>query len=363
MSSQQHMTQQPISTSSHDWSQVTDKDLEVHTSDSEGTKKAKEVEKSHWEVAKKEHRAEACHQKAEEAQLERERKEQEECKRQEQEAVKTACQATIAEAESVWQSATKEKGHVGELQHESRGSSMARWVTAYTPMTRASMGTIRVAPMPRQVACKGCRQRGEVGECQVVVGSQSCGPCQKRKKKCSWAMVEEAEAAARPSRKRAGTGSLQGKGQKKGQPNDKEDDDNDKIEEVPVLAGPQSQAAYLCLVREMLVMGALVEGVPEPLYDKHMLIVQVRIAAVMEHLALAMEVQAGAVQAYMRHMTTFPPWPPVVWAGVAPGGVRLVAMGSMAGVKQSEPVVSRVAGGSGEWDKEDAEGEAEGMQE
>ncbi|KAI6105213.1 hypothetical protein EDD16DRAFT_1714009 [Pisolithus croceorrhizus] len=161
MSSQQHMTQQPISASSCDWSQATDKDLEVHMSDSEGTKKAKEAEKSCQEVAKKECRAEAHHQKVEEAWLERERKEQEEHKRQEQEewereeckeqerweAIETACQAAIAEAESVWQSAAKEKGWVGELQHESRGSSVASsgWVAAYSPTTRASMGTVRVA--------------------------------------------------------------------------------------------------------------------------------------------------------------------------------------------------------------------------
>ncbi|KAI6094182.1 hypothetical protein EDD17DRAFT_1503690 [Pisolithus thermaeus] len=177
MSSQQHMTQQPVSTSSHNWRQATNEVLEVHTSDLEGTEKAKEAEKSCWEAAKKEHRAEACHQKVEEAQLERERKEQEEQERWEQEewerqehkeqerreAIKTACWAAIEEAESVWQSAAKEKGWVGELQHESRGSSMAssRQVTTYSPMTGASMGTVRVVLMPRWVACKGCRQRGE----------------------------------------------------------------------------------------------------------------------------------------------------------------------------------------------------------
>ncbi|KAI6129783.1 hypothetical protein EDD16DRAFT_1701220 [Pisolithus croceorrhizus] len=362
MSSQQHSTQQPISASSHDWRQATDEDLEVHMSNLEGTEKAKEAEKSHQEVAKKEHRAEACRQKAEEAWLERERKEQEEWKRQEWEewerqeheeqerweAIKTACQAAIEEAESAWQSATKEKGWVGELQHESRGSSVASsgWVTAYSPTTRASMGAIRVVPTPRWVACEGCRQRGE-----------------KRKKKCSWVMAEEAEVAAGPSRKRAGTGSSQGKGQKKGWPNDKDDKDDDKIEEVPVLVDPRSQAVYPCLVGEMSVMGASVEGVLEPLYDEHMLIIQARIAVAMEQLALVMEVQARAVQAYMRHMTVFPPWPPVVQAGVAPGRVRLVAMGSTAGVERSGLAVSRVAEGSGEQDEEDMEGEVEGMQE
>ncbi|KAI6104690.1 hypothetical protein EV401DRAFT_2079064 [Pisolithus croceorrhizus] len=176
-------------------------------------------------------------------------------------------------------------------------------------------------------------------------------------------MVEEAEAVARSSRKRARAGSSWGEGQKKGQPDDEEDNDDNKIEEVPAPADPWSQAVYLHLVEEMLVMGASVEGVLEPLYDEHMLIIQARIAVATEHLALAMEVQAGAVQAYLRHMTTFLPWPPVVQAGVAPGRVGSVAKGSRMGVKQSEWVVSRVTEESGEWDKEDAEGEAEDMQE
>ncbi|KAI6094716.1 hypothetical protein EDD16DRAFT_1721434 [Pisolithus croceorrhizus] len=316
MSSQQHLTQQPISTSSCDWRQATDEYLEVHMSDSEGTKKAKEAEKSHQEAAKKECSAEACHQKAEGAWLERERKEQEEWERWEQEE----WERQEHKEQERWEA---EKGQVGELQHEGRGSSMAssRRVAAYSPMTGASMGTVRVAPMPRWAACKGCRQRGE-----------------KRKKKCSWVMAEEAEAAARPSRKRARTGSSWGKGQKKGWPDDEEDNDDDKIEEVPVLADPQSQAAYPHLVREMIV-------------------------AAMERLALAMEVQARVVQAYVRHMTTFPLWPPVVQAGVAPGGVGPVAMGSTVGVERSGLAVSGVAEGSREWDEEDTEGEAEGMQE
>ncbi|KAI6128288.1 hypothetical protein EDD16DRAFT_1514910 [Pisolithus croceorrhizus] len=104
MSNQPSTSQQPAPASSHDWSQATDKDLEVHTSDLEGTKRAKE----------------ACCQKVEEARLERERKEQEEHERQEQErreqeeherleweeqerqeALAVAWQAAVAEAEVV----------------------------------------------------------------------------------------------------------------------------------------------------------------------------------------------------------------------------------------------------------------------
>ncbi|KAI6119752.1 hypothetical protein EDD16DRAFT_1519329 [Pisolithus croceorrhizus] len=71
MSNQPSMSQQPAPASSRDWSQATDTDLEVHTSDSEGTERAKEAEKK------------ARCQKVEEARLEWERKEQEEHERQE----------------------------------------------------------------------------------------------------------------------------------------------------------------------------------------------------------------------------------------------------------------------------------------
>ncbi|KAI6167161.1 hypothetical protein EDD17DRAFT_1504859 [Pisolithus thermaeus] len=142
-------------------------------------------------------------------------------------------------------------------------------------------------------------------------GRWSCGPCCKRKKKYNWAAVEEVETTAGPSRKRAGTGGSWGEGQKKGQPNN-EDDDNDedhKVTEIPALVDPHSQTTYLQLVVELSVMGVSVDGVPQPLYDEHMLIVHGRIAAVMEQLALAMEVQDGAIWAYVRHVMAFPPWP------------------------------------------------------
>ncbi|KAI6019584.1 hypothetical protein EDC04DRAFT_2607500 [Pisolithus marmoratus] len=162
-------------------------------------------------------------------------------------------------------------------------------------------------------------------------------------------------------------GSSQGEGRKKGHPDneddDDDDDDDDEVVEVPVPADPQSQATYPCLVGEMSVMGALVEGVPKPLYDEHMLIVQGRIAVVMEWMALAMEVQAGAIQAYVRHMTAFPLWPQEVQAGVVPGRVRSVAEGSRSGVKQSELAVSRVAEEGREQNEEDAEGDVVDMQE
>ncbi|KAI6095096.1 hypothetical protein EDD16DRAFT_1721145 [Pisolithus croceorrhizus] len=89
MSTQQSTSQQTVPTPSCNWSQ---EDLEVHTSNSEGMERAKEAERSQWEVVK-ECQAEACPQKVEEACLERERKEQEEWERQEcEEQEKQECE-------------------------------------------------------------------------------------------------------------------------------------------------------------------------------------------------------------------------------------------------------------------------------
>ncbi|KAI6095211.1 hypothetical protein F5141DRAFT_1222226 [Pisolithus sp. B1] len=85
MSQQQSSSQQPTDVPAQDWAQVPDTDLEVHTSNSEGTEQAKEAKKGKQEALRKEKQAEAHHQKAEEARLERERQEQEECERWEHE--------------------------------------------------------------------------------------------------------------------------------------------------------------------------------------------------------------------------------------------------------------------------------------
>ncbi|KAI6096240.1 hypothetical protein EV401DRAFT_1895815 [Pisolithus croceorrhizus] len=188
MSNQPSSSCQPTNTTSWDWTQVPDVDLRVHTSNSEGTEEAKEAKKGRHKVARKEKWAEAHQQRAEEAWLEREcleweehkKWEQEECERQEHEeceekerweALAVACQATVAEVEAAQQSVTKDKGRV-----YSSGQ-----VATYSPMAGASMGMLL----------------------QTVRGSR------KRKKKCSWVTVEEAETMAGSSRKRAGMGSLQ----------------------------------------------------------------------------------------------------------------------------------------------------------
>ncbi|KAI6167174.1 hypothetical protein EDD17DRAFT_1504871 [Pisolithus thermaeus] len=180
----------------------------------EGTEHVKEGEKNRQEAVKREWRAGAHQQKAEEVQhkaaeekvehKEHERQEWacEECKEKERwEAIKAACWAVVMEAENV----------------------CARKVIAYSPTTGANIEMLL---------------QTEGGD--------------------SWAIKE-----------RAGMGSLWGEGRKKGQPNEDDDnEDDDEVTEVPALVGPHSQAAYLCLVGEMLVMGASVNGVPEPLYDK-----------------------------------------------------------------------------------------------
>ncbi|KAI6010058.1 hypothetical protein EDC04DRAFT_2610358 [Pisolithus marmoratus] len=246
-----------------DWTQVPDVDLEVHTSNLEGTERAKEVEKSCWEAAKKEHRVEEWERQECEEQERWAHEEHEEKERWA--AIKAACQAVVAEAEGAWQSVTKEKGQGG---------------------TDAKTGSLQ------RLQAKG--------------GG-------------SWATAEEAKAVAGPLRKRAGTGSLQGEGRKKGWPDKGNDDDDDDDE--------------------------------------------ARIVAATEQLALAMEVQARAIQAYVRHVMALPPWPQEVQAGVVPGGVSLVAEGSWSGVEWSESAVSRVAEEGGEQNKEDAEGDVEDMQE
>ncbi|KAI6095480.1 hypothetical protein EDD16DRAFT_1707121 [Pisolithus croceorrhizus] len=389
MSNQPNMSQQPASTSSHDWSQAANEDLEVHMSDSEGTERAKEAEKSRWEAAKRERRVEAHCQKAEEARLEQERKEREEHERQEQErreqeehemlereeqerqeALAAAWRAAVAEVEAVQQNVTKEKGHVGELQSESRGSSVGSsgQVAAYSPMTGASMGMLWVAPTVRHAACDSCKQQGEASECRVVVGSQSCGPCRKRKKKCSWAMAEEAEAeaAVSGSRKWAGTGGSRGSGRKKGQTN--EEDDDDEIEEVPGPAASHPEASGLGLVGEESEFGGSGQGVPGPVYDERMLMIQARQAAamerqvlMMERMAGAMEVQAVAVHVYVQRQPVFLPWPPGGLVGAAPVTGQAVAGGSGSGTREERaaPEWSETTVG-GEVSNQGREGDAEG---
>ncbi|KAI6137426.1 hypothetical protein EDD17DRAFT_1517389 [Pisolithus thermaeus] len=307
MSDQPSTSQQPAPASSHDWSQATDADLEVHMSDLEGTERAKEAEKSRREVAKRERRAEACCQKVEEACLERERKEREEHERQERERRE-------------WE----ERKRLEQEEQESSGQ-----VAAYSPTTGASMGTLRVAPTVRRTACDSCKQRGEASECWVVAGGRSCGPCRKRKKKCSWAMVEEveAEAAVSGSKKQARMGGSRGSGRKKGR-TDEEDDD--EIEEVLGPAASHPEASRSGLVREESEFGGSGQGVPGPVYNERMLVIQARQAAAMEHQALVMERMAGAMEAqavavhiYVQRQPVFPLWPP--------GGLELSGAMSLIG--------------------------------
>ncbi|KAI6108434.1 hypothetical protein EDD16DRAFT_1712015 [Pisolithus croceorrhizus] len=369
MSQQPSSSRQNPNVPARDWTQASDMDLEVHTSNSEGTEQAKETEKGRREVLRKEKRAEAHRQKVEEARLERERRECEEREKREREereaqerqarkeqerreALETACRAAVAEAEAVQQSIAREKGRVGELQSESRGSSVG------SPTTGTSLGVVAVTPTPQRSACKGCRQRGE-----------------KRKKKCSWAAQDEEEAVAGGSRKRAGMGGSRGSGRKKGQA-DEEDDDNE-IEEVPGPVTSHPEASGSGPAREGSEFGRLGQGVPGPLYDERMLVIQARQAAAMERQALVMERMAGAMEAqavavcvYMQRQPVFPPWPPGGLAGAAPGASRAVVGESRSSSRESgaapawgEAAVGGGVRGSGEEGDQDAEGDVEGMQE
>ncbi|KAI6114001.1 hypothetical protein F5141DRAFT_1213136 [Pisolithus sp. B1] len=322
MSQQQSLSQQPTDMPAWDWAQAPDADLKVHTSDSEGTKQAKEAEKE---------------------QEEHERLECEECTEQErQEVIEVAWQAAAVEAEAVQQSVAKDKGQAGELQALGQALSVGGVQFNDWGLDQDDGGT----------PCK----------CQAMAGGQSCSPCRKRKKKCSWAMMEDSEGVTGGSRKWAGTGGSQGSRRKKGWTSDEDDDNNNKIEEVPALVVPQFEVAHLHLIGEALELGGSGQGVPERLYDKQMLVVQGRQAVAMEQMAVAMELQALAMQAYVRHMTAPLPWPSVGRVGVVAGRVETGTGGSQLGVKQSESEVAEEPEESGSEGIKDVEGE-EDMQE
>ncbi|KAI6113977.1 hypothetical protein EV401DRAFT_2074123 [Pisolithus croceorrhizus] len=358
MSQQPSSSRQNPNVPARDWTQASDMDLEVHTSNSEGTEQAKETEKGRREVLRKEKRAEAHRQKVEEARLERERRECEEREKREREereaqerqarkeqerreALETACRAAVAEAEAVRQSIAREKGRVGELQSESRGSSVGSSDT-YAPT----------------VSLQGLQAAGGSG--RVPGGG-------------GW--KDEEEAVAGGSRKRAGMGGSRGSGRKKGQA-DEEDDDNE-IEEVPGPVTSHPEASGSGPAREGSEFGRLGQGVPGPLYDERMLVIQARQAAAMERQALVMERMAGAMEAqavavcvYMQRQPVFPPWPPGGLAGAAPGASRAVVGESRSSSRESgaapawgEAAVGGGVRGSGEEGDQDAEGDVEGMQE
>ncbi|KAI6101589.1 hypothetical protein EV401DRAFT_2080287 [Pisolithus croceorrhizus] len=303
-----------------DWAQVPNRDLEVHTSDSEGTKQAKEAKKGRWEAIWKERQAKACRQRAEEAHLERECQEHKEQERwdheecEEHEKVEAVQWAAAAEAEAMRQSVAKDKGR-----HDDQGLNQ------------------------------------DDGGSPHIHGKAANNEVRKRKKKCSWAMTEDNEGTAGGSRKHAGMGGLWGSGKKKGQTGNEDNDDDDEIEEVPALVVPQFEVAHSRLVGEASESGELGQGVPERLYDEWMLVVQGRQAA-------AMELQALAVQTYVRHVTATLPWPPVGRVGVGAGRVETGTMGSRLGIEWSELEVAEEPEESGSEGNKDAEGE-EDMQE
>ncbi|KAI6160805.1 hypothetical protein EDD17DRAFT_1760276 [Pisolithus thermaeus] len=284
-----------------DWAQVPNEDLKVHTSNSEGTKQAKEAEKGRREAIWKERQAEACWQRAEEACLEREHQEHEEQEKRDRE------------------------------EHEER----------------------KKAPADPSV------QHDDQGPNQDDGGS----PHIRGKAAMQWVPTtkrEDNEGTAGGSRKHAGTGGSQGSRKKKGQTSN-EDDNNNKIEE-----GCIKTRAIITILSPSLgfcfFFSSSGQGVLERLYDEQMLMVQGRQVAVMEQMAAVMELQALAVQAYMRHMTAPPLWPPVGQVGAVAGGVEMGTRGSQLGVEWSESEVAEEPEESGSEGIKDVEGE-EDMQE
>ncbi|KIK15073.1 hypothetical protein PISMIDRAFT_16794 [Pisolithus microcarpus 441] len=303
------MSQQPQGTScqttatpSRDWTQVPDKELEVLMDDFEGTKQAKEVERDQQEMRAEEawqHEEEEC-QRSEEEHLAWERAKQERWAQEEhkrQRAKEAAKQAA----------SSKGKGHVEELQREGQLVQMARMgsMPIYSPMTGAKLSKM-VVPI-YQVACDECQQRGEAQECQVAVGGQSCRPCRKQKKKCSW-VAKDQEVSTSGTRKQAGMGGSWGKKKKRGQSGakDKEVDEEVGVNEGSKMLAPHFEAAGSHLIGERELRHRLP---PDDEYHRRLLIAQ-------EQQVMAMEQQAMAMQGQM-----WPPFPPtmVPWVGVPQG--------------------------------------------
>ncbi|KAI6105235.1 hypothetical protein EDD16DRAFT_1714038 [Pisolithus croceorrhizus] len=353
MSQQPSSSQQNPNTPAHDWTQASDVDLEVHTSNSEGTEQAKETEKGRWEALRKEKWAEAHRQKAEEACLEREQQECEEQEKQEQE-----------EHEAQERQAHEEQERQGALE-------TAHWAAAVEVEAGVVSGQVGDHIQPDHwdkpwshsgdtyaltVSLQGLQAAGGSG--RVPDGAQ-----------------EEEEAVAGGSRKWARTGGLRGSGRKKGWAD--EEDDNDKIKEVPGLVTSCPKASRLGLVREGSEFSRSGQGVPGPVYDEHMLVIHARQVVAMEHQVLMMEWMAGAMEAqavtvciYVQRQPVFLPWPPGGLAGAAPGASQVVVGGSRSSSRESgaAPAWGEVAVGggvreSGEGGDQDTEGDTEGMQE
>ncbi|KIK23091.1 hypothetical protein PISMIDRAFT_11213, partial [Pisolithus microcarpus 441] len=332
----QGTSRQTTAAPSRDWTQVPNEELEVLTDDSEGTERAKEVEKDRRETVKKQRRAEVRRQRAEEAR----RREEEECRRSEEERLvqERAEQERRAQEERERQRAeevakqaasSKGKGRVEELQREGQLVQTTRMgsMPIYSPTTGAKLGEMAV-PIYR-AACDECQQRGEAQECRVAAGGRSCGPCRKRKKKCSWA-AEDREASTSGARKRAGTGGLQGEKKKRGRSGaeDEEVDEEVGVDDGSEMSAPHFEAAGSRLIGERELRRRLP---PDDEYHGRLLVAQEQQvmameqqAAAMERMAAAQEAQAVAVQVYVQAMQgqMWPPFPPTMTprVGVPQGG-------------------------------------------
>ncbi|KIO09186.1 hypothetical protein M404DRAFT_22372 [Pisolithus tinctorius Marx 270] len=197
-SQRQSNTPQPTPGHIHNYSQVVDEELVILTDDSTNTEREKERER-------KAKREEAKRRKAEEERLEAEQKKrvEEEAQRrratEEEEARKK--RAAEEEAERQRQRASQERAQARRDEAVQRLTGVVYDVNTAQKVPGASV----VVTATKRAPCTRCIASLTVGQCELGQGkTRACVPCHNKKKTCSW-MREE--AAAGPSRKRAGMGS------------------------------------------------------------------------------------------------------------------------------------------------------------
>ncbi|KIN94552.1 hypothetical protein M404DRAFT_34948, partial [Pisolithus tinctorius Marx 270] len=250
---------QPTPGHIRDYSQVTDEELVVLTDDSTDTEQEKSAEKAHRreeterrererEAERKAKREEAKRRKAEEERLEAERRKRAE---EEEEARRKKAAEEEAERQRQRQRASEERAQAKRNEAAQRLCGAVYDVNTAQKVPGASM----VVTATRRAPCTRCIASLTAGQCELGQGkTRACVPCHNKKKTCSWTREE---AAAGPSRKRAGTGSsrgekkkrTRGKGKEKATETEEADDEQEagrEGEEEPAtpLEGPSGAGVH-----------------------------------------------------------------------------------------------------------------------
>ncbi|KIN96034.1 hypothetical protein M404DRAFT_33689 [Pisolithus tinctorius Marx 270] len=190
-SQRQSNTPQPTPGHVRDYSQVADEELVVLTDDSTNTE---------WEKS-----AEKVRQREETEQREREHEAERKAKREEAKRWKAAEE----EAERQRQRASAERAQARQDEATQRLTGVVYDVNTAQKVPGASV----VVTTTRRAPCTRCIASLTAGQCEPGQGkTRACVPCHNKKKTCSWTREE---AAAGPSRKRAGTGSSRGEKKKR----------------------------------------------------------------------------------------------------------------------------------------------------